>query len=128
MPDNNMDNEPKQQSLLQQLFSIGGITLPEGNKLAIWLLVVVVIIFITFFYFFMNIMDRVVDKALNPDKVKTETVMQDDYNILLRNSKILKAENDNLKDSLNDVHKNIDGIRQETDSVIYEKTKPYINK
>lgn len=113
-------------SLLQQLFSIGGITLPEGNKLAIWLLVVVVIIFITFFYFFMNIMDRVVDKALNPDKQHTELIMQDDYNKLLKNAKILKAENENLKDSIERV--NIDNIRKETDSVIYIRTQPYINK
>lgn len=123
MPDN--DKEPK-YSLLQQLFSIGGITLPEGNKLAIWLLVVVVIIFITFFYFFMNIMDRVVDKALNPNKEHTEVIMQDDYNQLLRDAKILKAENEKLKDSIG--RANIEHIRKETDSVIYFKTKPYINK
>ena len=119
------EKEPK-YSLLQQLFSIGGITLPEGNKLAIWLLVVVVIIFITFFYFFMNIMDRVVDKALNPDKEHTEIIMQNDYNKLLRDAKILKAENENLKDSVK--RANIDNIRKETDSVIYIKTQPYINK
>lgn len=124
MPD--MNNEQKNQSLLQQLFSIGGITLPEGNKLAIWLLVVVVIIFITFFYFFMNIMDRVVDKALNPNKEHTELIMQEDYNKLLKDAKILKAENENLRDSLDKA--NIEGIRRETDSVIYIRTKPYINK
>lgn len=122
MPD---EKEPK-YSLLQQLFSIGGIKLPEGNKLAIWLLVVVVIIFITFFYFFMNIMDRVVDKALNPNKEHTKLIMQEDYNKLLRDAKILKAENENLKDSIQ--RANIDNIRKETDSVIYMKTQPYINK
>ena len=128
MPDNNMDKDPKQYSLLQQLFSIGGITLPEGNKLAIWLLVVVVIVFITFFYFFMNMMDRVLDKALNPNKEHTELVVQEDYNKVLRDAKILKAENQILKDSIDKINPDINDIRKETDSVIYENTQPYINK
>lgn len=126
MPNN---NEQKQSTLLGQLINIGSIPLPEGNKLAIWLLVVVVILFGFFFYFFMNIMDKVVDKALNPDKEKSELVVQEDYNEVLKNSKILKAENQILKDSLDNIKgTDFDAIRQETDSIIYLKTQPYINK
>ena len=126
MPDN---NERKQPPLLSQLFNIGSIPLPEGNKLAIWLLVIVVILFGFFFYFFMNIMDKVVDKALNSDKEKSEMLIQKDYNEVLKNSKILKAENQILKDSLDNIkNTDFDVIRQETDSLIYEKTQPYINK
>lgn len=126
MPNN---NENKQPTLISQLFNIGSIPLPEGNKLAIWLLVIVVILFGFFFYFFMNIMDKVVDKALNPDKEKSELVIQEDYNEVLKNSKILKAENQILKDSLDNIKgTDFDAVKQETDSIIYLKTQPYINK
>lgn len=124
MQENNENNNPR-YSLLQQLFSIGGITLPEGNKLAIWLLVVVVIVFISFFYFFMTIIDKVVDKALNPHS-NTELVVQQDYNTLLRDAKILKAENELLKDSLRNA--NIDEITKQTDSVVNETIQPFINQ
>lgn len=125
MPNN---NENKQPTLISQLFNIGSIPLPEGNKLAIWLLVIVVILFGFFFYFFMNIMDKVVDKALNPDKEKSEIIMQQDYNEVLKNSKILKAELERVKDSIRiEKGTELDAVIQENDSIIYEKTKPYIN-
>lgn len=107
--------------LLKQLFGLGGIPLPEGNKLAIWFLVVVVLMFIIFFYFFMNIMDKVVDKALSSE-VNKEEILQEDYNKLLKDAKILKAENERLK-SMDTVSNS-----SEIDSILYEKTSSYINK
>lgn len=120
------ENKP---SLLQQLFGIGGIALPEGNKLAIWFLVIVVILFIIFFYFFLNIIDKIVDKALTPEKEKTEIVLQNDYNELLKNAKILQAENQKLKDSMNNLQTtDIEQLQKNTDSLIYRETQPLINR
>lgn len=138
MPDRNMFPEEQEtvktndttgstpsKSLLETIFGIGGINLPEGNKVAIWMLVVIVIVFIIFFYFFMNIMDKVVDKALNPRQVESEVVLQEDYNKLLKDAKVLQAENIWLKDSLS---KQPDELRQRTDSAIYQETNPHIQQ
>ena len=69
----------------------------------------------------MNIMDRVVDKALSSE-VRKEEILQEDYNKLLKDAKILKAENERLK--------SIDTVSNssEIDSILYEKTSSYINK
>lgn len=123
---NSNESSAPSKGLLESIFGIGSIGLPEGNKLAIWMLVVVVIIFIIFFYFFMNIMDKMVDKALNPDSAgKVEMQTQKDYNELLKQTKILKAENEYLKDSLENQPED---LRRNTDAVIYEETSPHIQQ
>lgn len=107
------------------IFNIGGIKIPEGNKLAIWFLTVTVIAMAFVGYGFWHVINRVLDSKLGPEQHSEETIIQNDYNNLLKKYEETEALNKLLVDSLNRGNKE---LIKRTDSVVYNKTEPYIQK
>lgn len=107
-----------------EVFNIGGIKIPQGNTLAIWFLVVSVIAIAFLGYGFWTVIDRILDSKLGPDQPNSPQIVQKDYNNLLREKESLEVINKAIIDSLKNYKHN---IQLETDSMIYQETKPYIN-
>lgn len=119
----NKDNSNTWGGILE-IFNIGGIKIPQGNTLAIWFLVVSVIAIAFLGYGFWTVIDRILDSKLGPDQPNSPQIIQKDYNNLLKEKESLEVVNKMIMDSLETYKQE---IILETDSKIYEETKPYIN-